>query len=65
MAMEMSYAHAWNLLNSTRQTFGAPLITATAGGSRGGGTKLTEFGRMVVKEYRNVERRARGNCNIT
>jgi len=46
-AMGMSYAHAWKLVQETGATFGAPLVDASAGGAKGGGTKLTALGRKL------------------
>ena len=57
-AMAMSYAHAWNLIQETGATFGAPLVDGSAGGTKGGGTKLTALGRKVVALYRRAEAQA-------
>ena|SRR5258706_6560932 len=57
-AMGMSYAHAWKLVQDSSATFGAPLVDASAGGSKGGGTTLTALGRKVVALYRGAEERA-------
>ena len=57
-AMGMSYAHAWKLIQDTGATFGAPLVDASSGGTKGGGTKLTALGRKVVTLYRGAEARA-------
>ena len=57
-AMAMSYAHAWKLIQETGATFGAPLVDASAGGAKGGGTKLTALGRKVVALYRRAEAQA-------
>jgi molybdate transport system regulatory protein len=57
-AMAMSYAHAWKLVQETGATFGAPLVDATAGGVKGGGTNLTALGRKVVMLYRRAEQQA-------
>jgi molybdate transport system regulatory protein len=51
----MSYRQAWLLLNDVNQTFAEPVVTATAGGSGGGGAKLTRFGRELVETYRAIE----------
>ena len=56
--MGMSYAHAWKLLQETGTTFGAALVDASAGGRKGGGTKLTLLGRKVIELYRRAEQRA-------
>src|SRR5215510_9931935 len=57
-AMNMSYRHAWLLLQAVEDTFGAPVISTSTGGARGGGAKLTEFGRQLVARYRQIETQA-------
>jgi molybdate transport system regulatory protein len=57
-ALKMSYRRAWLLIQATEETFGAPLVDAAAGGSRGGGASLTALGKKVVRLYRAVEKKA-------
>ena len=57
-AMNMSYRHAWLLLQAVEDTFGAPVISTATGGAKGGGAKLTEFGRNLVARYRTIESQA-------
>jgi molybdate transport system regulatory protein len=57
-AMNVSYRHAWLLLQAVEDTFGAPVITTATGGAKGGGAKLTELGRMVIARYRSIEAQA-------
>ena len=57
-AMGMSYARAWKLVQDASATFAAPLVDASAGGAKGGGTTLTALGRRVVDLYRRAEQRA-------
>ena len=57
-AMNMSYRHAWLLLQAVEDTFGAPVISTATGGAKGGGAKLTEFGRNLVARYRMIESQA-------
>jgi len=57
-AMNMSYRHAWLLLQAVEDTFGAPVIATSTGGSRGGGARLTELGRKLVERYRSIEAHA-------
>ncbi len=55
----MSYRRAWLLADALNHMFPEPLVTASPGGSRGGGAKLTDYGRGVAAAYRRVEKRAR------
>ena len=57
-AMNMSYRHAWLLLQAVEDTFGAPVISTATGGVKGGGAKLTELGRNLVSRYRMIESQA-------
>lgn len=56
--MEMSYKHAWDLVEEMNQLFGKPLVAAQTGGKRGGGAQLTQTGLSVVSRYRAIERAA-------
>jgi molybdate transport system regulatory protein len=53
----MSYRRAWLLIDSMNADFDTRVISATVGGSGGGGTQLTSFGRELVQAYRNLEAR--------
>lgn len=55
----MSYRRAWLLVDALNHMFPSALVTAAPGGSRGGGAKLTDYGRGVAAAYRRVEERAR------
>ena len=57
-AMGMSYRKAWLLIHDVQKTFDGAVVTAEVGGATGGGTKLTELGRTLLKTYRRVENRA-------
>ncbi len=55
-AVGMSFRQAWLLLKAIEEMFGQPVITTQRGGQHGGGSKLTELGRLVVASYRQLER---------
>ncbi len=55
----MSYRRAWLLVDALNHMFSDVLVAASPGGSRGGGAKLTDYGRGVAAAYRRVEARAR------
>jgi len=55
----MSYRRAWLLVDALNHMFPDTLVSASPGGSRGGGAKLTDYGRGVAAAYRRVEARAR------
>ena len=54
----MSYRRAWLLVDALNHMFPDTLVSAAPGGSRGGGAKLTDYGRGVAAAYRRVEARA-------
>jgi molybdate transport system regulatory protein len=56
--MDMSYKRAWLLLDSINQAFETPAVIATTGGQRGGGARLTDFGRDLLERYRRLEAEA-------
>jgi molybdate transport system regulatory protein len=53
----MSYRRAWLLIDSLNGDFDTPVVSATVGGSGGGGAQLTSFGRDLVQAYRKLEGR--------
>lgn len=56
--MEMSYKHAWMLVEEMNKLFGKPVVSAQKGGPRGGGAQLTAAGLAVVSRFRAIERAA-------
>jgi molybdate transport system regulatory protein len=56
--MNMSYRHAWSLVEEMNGIFGKPVISARKGGPRGGGAELTPVGLALVTRYRAIERAA-------
>ncbi len=53
----MSYRRAWLLVDSMNTEFDAPVISASVGGSGGGGATLTAFGKELIEAYRRLESR--------
>ncbi|HEY4345560.1 MAG TPA: LysR family transcriptional regulator [Parvibaculum sp.] len=58
-AMDMSYRRAWQLIDEMNQTFRDSVIETQQGGVAGGGAKLTQTGRDVIRAYRAIETKAR------
>ena len=59
-AMKMSYRRAWQLVESLNRDFREPVVTTAIGGQRGGGARVTPFGRRVVAAYRAMETKSSG-----
>lgn len=58
-AMGMSYKVAWQAVESLNNRAGQPLVERQAGGSGGGGTALTPYGRRVVATLRRLDEERR------
>jgi molybdate transport system regulatory protein len=54
-AMGMSYKAAWEAVESINNLSEQPLVERKTGGSKGGGTTLTTYGRRVAGAYRRLE----------
>jgi molybdate transport system regulatory protein len=48
--MEMSYMRAWSMVKTMK-----PFVTAARGGKGGGGARLTDAGKEVIRLYRQME----------
>lgn len=51
----MSYRHAWAMLKASEQRTGQPLLRRSRGGPGGGGTRLTEHARSLLRAFRSIE----------
>ena len=54
-AMKMSYKAAWDAVDAMNNALGSPVVESTTGGSRGGGSQLTEAGKRLISEYQSLE----------
>ena len=57
-AMGMSYRRAWQLVEALNESYRERVILTSIGGQRGGGAKVTPFGRRLVILYRAMEDKA-------
>jgi len=55
-ALGMSYRRTWLLVDVMNRCFRAPLVETAAGGSRGGGARLTTLGADLLAQYRALEK---------
>jgi molybdate transport system regulatory protein len=51
----MSYRRAWQLLESLNGSFREPVALSAKGGRGGGGARLTPFGRLLIRVYRDFD----------
>ncbi|MBV1837971.1 winged helix-turn-helix domain-containing protein [Acetobacter estunensis] len=59
-AMGMSYRRAWLLIDALNSQFRTPVVETRPGG--GGGARLTEMGKTVIRCYRQAEYDARAGA---
>lgn len=55
--MGMSYKKAWQLVEELNRMFEEPVVVKEHGGVAGGGTQLTDKGRIVIEQFRALESR--------
>src|SRR5215472_5956209 len=53
--LDMSYRRAWQLLESLNSSFREPVVLTAKGGRGGGGARLTPFGRLLIRVYREFD----------
>ena len=53
--LSMSYRAVWGKIKATEERLGQPLLTKRTGGSHGGGSELTPFGKVLVESYRQLQ----------
>jgi molybdate transport system regulatory protein len=57
-SMGMSYRRAWQLVEALNESFSEPVVMTATGGRRGGGARVTQLGRKLVRRYRVMENKA-------
>jgi molybdate transport system regulatory protein len=55
-SMDMSYRHAWELIDSMNRQAPAPFIETSTGGKGGGGTRLTGEGEQAITMFWDFHR---------
>lgn len=57
--MGMTYKNAWDAVDAMNTAAGEPLVARTVGGRGGGGARLTERGRQLIRHFEQLEREHR------
>lgn len=57
-AMGMSYRRAWQLVEALNAAYRKPVIVTAVGGKRGGGARVTPYGRQLAAKFRAMEGKA-------
>ena len=55
-SMNMSYRHAWKLVDSMNRQSRSPVVRKSAGGRGGGGARVTEAGAQAIEAFWAVYR---------
>lgn len=58
--LDMSYKRAWDLIEDLNASLKEPAISTMQGGNHGGGSKLTQSGKLLVEHYRKFEQESYG-----
>jgi len=53
-SMEISYRHAWELIESMNSQAPHPLVSTSTGGAGGGGAIVTEYGHHVIGLFHDL-----------
>src|SRR4051794_26877728 len=53
--LRFSYRRAWMLLDAMNHRWPRPLVITATGGKKGGGARLTDAGRHVLRAYRDLQ----------
>ena len=53
--MGMSYRHAWTMLKASEQRLGRTLVRRSKGGAGGGGARLTDDARALLRRFHAIE----------
>ncbi|MBW7900974.1 MAG: TOBE domain-containing protein [Rhodocyclaceae bacterium] len=54
-AVPLSYKAAWDAVDAMNNLAERPLVLRAVGGAKGGGSRLTEYGKKMVAVYRTIE----------
>jgi molybdate transport system regulatory protein len=54
--MRISYNKAWKMLEAVNNVSCSPLLEKVRGGKGGGGAVLTNYGKLILKEFEAIEK---------
>ncbi len=54
-ALGMSYRRTWMLVDTMNRCWSGLLVETSAGGTKGGGARVTELGRSILQDYRALQ----------
>ena len=53
--MNISYQHAWTMIDEMNRTAPEPLVMKQRGGANGGGAEISGYGLKILKDYALIE----------
>jgi molybdate transport system regulatory protein len=54
--MRISYNKAWKIMEAVNSVSASPIIEKSRGGKGGGGAVLTDYGKLILREYEAIEK---------
>ncbi|MDX1365760.1 MAG: LysR family transcriptional regulator [Arenibacter latericius] len=57
-SLGMSYKKAWTLVDAVNKSAKKKVVVKTVGGAKGGGTKITPYGKKLMEAFENINK----NC---
>ena len=54
--MNMSYRHAWEMVNEMNKNAAKPIVKKNIGGSNGGGSYITKEGEKLIADYEKLNK---------
>jgi molybdate transport system regulatory protein len=58
-ALQISYQHAWSLIDAINQASSEPIVSKIRGGNGGGGASITSYGEKLLIDYRLLIKKPR------
>lgn len=55
-SLKMSYKKAWNLMDAINKTGKEPLVLTNTGGTGGGGSSLTPYGKRMIATFEKINK---------
>jgi molybdate transport system regulatory protein len=52
--LKISYQHAWTMIDDMNRIAPSPLVIKQRGGANGGGAEISEYGKNIINEYRQI-----------
>ena len=53
--LNISYQHAWNMIDEMNHMAPEPLVNLQRGGANGGGSEISVYGERILREYKQIE----------